>query len=359
VDVEINETSLAAFIDELQGMEKDADVMGAIGKYFRPNVLVERASKAISGLPKSWAEGGKRFVEQLHPVKGLQRGWRWASPVKNPRAMEGVKSDVLKAWGTEAPTRLKRTIFGGQSMKPIEMSSEELGRAGLLPGKAATLRHVQEMKELTNLLGKGDGVSEGAVRMVTPLIKTPSGPKGSMLQGSIGKGPGVWSRWFGGAGKEHLLRPEQRIRDIISSPGTTGEKVQAVAEQLSRAGWTGSSGVTKYMPVGSKSMIAGFGGMAVPSIVQAGKRGPVGPTGEGGVWERGLGEAGGTLGWIAGMPLGLLGSSGMWYGGQHGGQAVGRAIDRLRSGASVGQALTAPTPTEARQQLVNIARNYG
>ena len=106
-------------------------------------------------------------------------------------------------------------------------------------------------------------------------------------------------------------------------------------------------------------MMAGFGGAAVPGVVSAARGGPVGPTGEGGAFEQGLGTLGGTAGWIMGMPLGLAGSTGMWSGGEYAGQRVGRIVDRLRSGANLGTAVSAPTPTQAREQLVNIARHYG
>ena len=317
----VNETSLAAFIDELQVMEKEAGVMDAVGKYVRPGVLFERLSK----MPSSWGRGARRFVEQLHPVKGTKRALRWASPSTNPEMQSQLRVNMLKEYGAKVPQKMKKTVFGANKEKAVDLTAAQIQKRGLLPSRAETLRQVEHAKgEL--------------------------GPR---------EGPGLLSRYFGTASKEHLLRPNQAITEIIKGPGTSGEKVKAIAEQLSRSGWTGGGRVTKYLPLGTKGVITGFTAAEIPSIAQAAQQGSVGPTGEGGAFERGLGTAGGAAGWLMGMPLGFLGSSGMWYGGEEAGKNVGRVIDRLRGGASLGTALTAPSPTEAREQLVNIAQNYG
>lgn len=132
---------------------------------------------------------------------------------------------------------------------------------------------------------------------------------------------------------------------------------KGVAEQLSRGGWTGEGKYTKYLPVGNKGMMAGFGAAEIPGIVNAPA---ASPTGEGGRLERTGGLLGGTAGWMAGAgKMGVLPSMALWYAGSKAGTTAGRIADRLRAGGSVGQAFTAPSPEEARAQLGKIYQTYG
>lgn len=172
-------------------------------------------------------------------------------------------------------------------------------------------------------------------------------------------------------GGSHLFNPSVPLSQAAKQPGA----VRGVAEELSRRGWTGKGtsglripftkahiipkGFTKYLPVGQKGLMAGFGlGFGVPSIYQAYKRGPVGPTGEGGFAETGLGELTGNAAFIAAGRLGWIPGLAMYMGGSSLGGKAGRVIDRLRSGATLRQAISAPSPTEAQEQLANISENY-
>jgi hypothetical protein len=82
-------------------------------------------------------------------------------------------------------------------------------------------------------------------------------------------------------------------------------------------------------------------------------------TGEGGAVERGLGAALGTAGMIGGVGTGFLPGLALWYAGHKIGGGAGRLIDRMRAGATVPEAVMAPSPEEAQSQLQNIARYYG
>ena len=162
------------------------------------------------------------------------------------------------------------------------------------------------------------------------------------------------------AGTHHLNEP-QMLESIVRGEGNLPGKAKAVAEELSRRGWTGTGtvrgmGFTKYLPVGGKAQTVGLAGMAIPNIINAEK---ASPTGQDAAVERGLGEMGSNLGFIAGSGLGLVPMTGLWYAGMKGGSRLGRIVDRVRSGASIGDAVAAPTRPEAEKQLETINRYYG
>ena len=83
-----------------------------------------------------------------------------------------------------------------------------------------------------------------------------------------------------------------------------------MAEELSRRGWTGGGKITKYLPMGQKSLIAGLSAQAIPEIVNAP---PATRTGEGGRLEAGLGGLGSAAGMVSGMGLGLVPGTALWY----------------------------------------------
>jgi hypothetical protein len=156
----------------------------------------------------------------------------------------------------------------------------------------------------------------------------------------------------------HLAEPSTGFPAALKSPGFS--KVRALAEEASRGGWTGAGRATKYLPVGGKGLTAMFGLASLPGIIQAAKAGPVGPTGEGGLFEQGLGTLGGLAGFVLpGTRSGVLPLLGIGMGAQYLGGKLGRVLDRMRSGASVGTAVFAPSPAEARGQLENIQHYYG
>jgi hypothetical protein len=154
-----------------------------------------------------------------------------------------------------------------------------------------------------------------------------------------------------GRHQTYMAEPNVPLRHAYRQGGVKG-----LAEQLSRSGWTGETKYTKYLPVGGKAMIPGMTAMAIPGIVNAK---PASPTGEGGRLEKVLGEVGSTAGMVLTGGMGILPGTIGWGLAQKAGTRAGRVLDRLRSGATVNQALHAPSPTEAAAQLENIRKNYG
>jgi len=150
---------------------------------------------------------------------------------------------------------------------------------------------------------------------------------------------------------EHLLNPSQTLRGAWSSGGLKG-----AAEELSRRGITGGTRATKYLPVGQKVVLPAFSAAAIPEIVNAPKSTP---TGEGGAVERGLGEVAGLGGMVMTGGMGLMPAMGGWYLANKAGGRIGRVIDRVRAGGSMDQAINAPSPEQAQQQLARIQKHYG
>ena len=180
---------------------------------------------------------------------------------------------------------------------------------------------------------------------------------------------GYSKKWFGGArkklfGSEHLMQHVEKPQAFMGREGIlygqgakgVGGRIKATAEELSRRGWTGEGGATKYLPVGQKGLTAGLPLTAIPGIVNAPK---TNETGEGGALERTLGEVGSAGGFILSGGLGWVPGVGMTMAGGHLGSKMGRVLDRLRAGASLGTAVNAPSPTEAARQAATIQRYYG
>ena len=157
---------------------------------------------------------------------------------------------------------------------------------------------------------------------------------------------------------EHSERPAPIFGEggLVSKQQGLGGKTRATFEELGRRGWTGEGRITKYLPVGGKGITTGFAASAIPSVVNAPR---AERTGEGGALEAALGEAGGTLGFVGGGGLGLVTGLGASVGGHKAGSKLGRTLDRLRAGASLGEAWSAPSPTEAAAQIAKIQKHYG
>jgi len=246
----MNERTLQAFLDELEGMEKDA-FLGTIGRgarsagrwvASRPGALAGWAKKQ----PGEFVEAGKRM---LHPIKSTKAGWRSMTPAKELEHLRATKAPLSK------------------------------------------------IEEYTKGMGK----------------------------------------------------------HITEGPTAGAGRIQRAAEALSRRGWTGKGRATKYIPGWSqKGLYAGFGGLSAAEIARAAKKDPT-RTGEGGLFETGLGEGLGTAAFIAGTGgLGILPATAMWLAAQKGGSSAGRIIDRLRGGANIETAARAPSPTEANQMIQNL-----
>jgi hypothetical protein len=104
-------------------------------------------------------------------------------------------------------------------------------------------------------------------------------------------------------------------------------------------------------------MTLGSTALAAPEILESAKKEPT-ATGEGSFAETGLGEAAGLAGMVAGGRR-VLPSLALYMLGRGAGRGAGRLVDRMRGGADVGTAISAPSPEEAKQQLTNIYRHYG
>lgn len=189
-----------------------------------------------------------------------------------------------------------------------------------------------------------EGLQEGW-RHMTPRLRLRTDPKG----------------WREAA--PHLRKHVHDNIRLFGREGTlygTGAKgvnnrVKATAEELSRRGWTGEGGITKYVPIGGKSITTGFALSGIPSVVNAQK---ATPTGEGGALEHGIGETAGNLGFVLGSGLHPVIGLGTMMAGQYAGEKAGRILDRLRSGANLRTAVGAPSPTEAQEQISNIQKYY-
>lgn len=236
------------------------------------------------------------------------------------------------------PTKLSLTALGkvGRFSKGLFRGGEEAGRRVMSP-VSGMLKGWESMSPMTDVLEKTKALG----------FNTPS-QAGSKLKRS----PEKLKALLGGGGT-HLLSPSVSLSEAARVPSG---KITSVAEELSRRGWTGAGRATKYLPVGQKGLTAGFSALAVPDIVHANE---ATPTGEGAVLERGLGELGSVSGMLLGAGLGFVPAAGLWYGANTVGSRLGRILDRVRSGASFKDAVVAPSPTEAAEQLDTINRYYG
>jgi hypothetical protein len=257
--------------------------------------------------------------------------------------MADWRSSALKGLGAAgrriitAPGNLGRSIIKapgsiGKSLSKVPGEFQELGNRFLDPVK---------------------GLSRGwAENSPTQSLKVLKGPELHKLRKEL-KGAG--SHFQG----EKAYR-EESLGNILK--GTTkgvqeGGRLRATAEELSRRGWTGQGNASKYLPVGSKGLTVGLPlALSAPDVLHAPS---TTPTGEGGAFETGLGEALGTGGFITAGRLGMLPGMAAYLGARHVGGGLGRVIDRLRGGASLGTAVRAPSPTEATEQLENVQRYYG
>lgn len=246
------------------------------------------------------------------------------------------------------------------SVRSLNAFADELQKQALLGGVGRFL--ATEAKSIPQLakriVNPVKGLREGW-RAISPRgsltaaeikgIRAAASPEAVAKRGLVGR------QWHRLTEQSHLLE-DGRIaprRPVLLQSGPLGiQRLRAAAEELSRRGWTGRGAVTKYLPVGSKSWVTGMPLTAVSGIARAPKSTP---TGKGGTLEKALGEAGGAGGWILGSGLGPVTSIGASMGGQSAGSKLGRILDRLRSGATVGQAVSA-SPAKAVRQTAKIQR---
>lgn len=103
-----------------------------------------------------------------------------------------------------------------------------------------------------------------------------------------------------GEGWQHLGKPTQSLAKARQAGGAQG-----VLKELGERGWVGKGQYSKYMPVGSKSLVAGLPLAFAPAEL---KKGDPEFTGQGRA-ERAGRLAGETAGWVAGAPIGAAGGA--------------------------------------------------
>jgi len=230
--------------------------------------------------------------------------------------------------------------------------------------RAAAGRHhaTQTLEKLRDLARQQRQFAKGSDQWKALAQERENIVKGIREPGFLSKNLGTGQHLYRHTGREipltEIMRGKftgDRAKTLAREFAEKG-RLQMGAEELSRRGWTGASRVGKYLPVGTKGLTVGFGATAVPGIINAPSPSP---TGEGSTLERGLGELGSGAGIIMGSGIGLVPGIAAWYGAHKGGAVLGRILDRLRAGGSIGQAISAPSPEEAQSQLETIQRHYG
>lgn len=289
----------------LAGLGKEAGVGDAILGFGKKVITAPKnmASWVVKKGPQAMREGmigdaGSAGRRVLHPIAGLQKGWA---------SMSGTASRAEKLKGMRETLGKLRAEATAASAAKVPARANKATRA--------------KMRE--------------AVKKQQEVVKKQREAIKEFEANTAHLAPGMSKGW-GAAFK-------------------AGPK--GVAEELSRAGWTGKGQYTKYLPLSQKALMTGFAASEVPGIVNA----PAATrTGEGGALERAGGMLGGTAGWIASSGrIGLLPAAALWMAAQKAGTTVGRIADRMRAGASLGEAATAPSPQEAREQLAKIYQTYG
>lgn len=264
----------------------------------------------------------------------------------NEQGLDAFSDELQKLAGGATFFRRAGEILKNKLRHPSELGLRALGSIGRL-SKGVFSGGDEALKRMAHPV---EGLKEGW-RASSPLHEMRQKAKTlgfnsveEAAKSLQSKGNAKDYKDFMGGGGEHLLGTQ---------PGTG--RIRSIAEELSRQGWTGAGKRTKYLPVGNKAMMPGFAAMAIPDIVNAPE--PT-PTVGGGALETGLGELTGTLGMIAGTGVGLAPGLGMWHVARTAGGRLGRVLDRVRGGAGFKDALTAPSPQEAEEQLQNIQQYY-
>lgn len=275
-----------------------------------------------------------------------------ASRALSPERLDAFSDEMSKTAGIEAVGRLGKFLTGQVSSvgRGARAAGDLLipGRAGPTLSKGWRFFEPVEgrVQELTRELD-ASGVSwddfagrHGLPRDMREAVRQEMRQEAQQAKQQLPKlqqraqQEGAWagrSRYLGGTGSRGELRQAkgQAGKAHLSEEGvpltTAWRNPTQLAEELSRRGWTGRGGVTKYMPVGGKSWTAGFGAGLLPGAV-----GAKDPYGEGkGRFQR-LGEHAGTqAGFVAGLPTGLLGSFTTAELARRGLGAVGKGVDTV------------------------------
>lgn len=246
---------------------------------------------------------------------------------------------VILRRGVKPPLKAGLRLLGGigQTTKDLLGGTGEIANRLSHPieGMRTAWRESSPLPELTR---RAKELGYDTPQAAAAALKTTDPAKYEKL---MGKG------WVMPGAGEHLLHVDP-----------TAGKVRGLAERLSRSGWTGAGKATKYLPIGTKGLTVGFTAAGIPSVINAA---PATPTGEGGKAEAGLAEAATGLGTLlaTGGGIGIVPAMGLMMGGRAVGSRLGRVIDRVRAGASLPDAISAPSPTEAADQLAQIQKYYG
>jgi len=131
--------------------------------------------------------------------------------------------------------------------------------------------------------------------------------------------------------------------------------VKGLAEEASRAGWTGRGKITKYVPWGQKSWLTGFGGLGAYETATA-------P--EGKKLQTGLGELAGTGGWLlSGGLTKTLPTLAAFFGPSVAGGIVGGKLDRMMAASKLKELGLTPEQINSLNddqivQLLSLHRQY-
>lgn len=275
------------------------------------------------------------FVEELGELR--------KEAVSIPGILEGGRAVLSKLPFVKNPGRAAAMAHIGRQSRELIGTPMEIGSRLLHP--------IEGMKEGWKMMAPTNQIARKAQQMgfANPTEAISAIKKlGPEHQGKIKElvGSGLT-----GARHSAMLDPSTSLGTAWKSG-----KMKGLAEELSRRGWTGETKYTKYLPVGMKSWVPGFSAAAIPGIVNAP---PPGKTGEGSTLERGMGELGSAAGLVLTGGLGIIPGAIGWNLSQKAGRRAGRVLDRLRAGSSMDQAINAPSPTEAAQQLSRIEQTYG
>jgi len=159
-----------------------------------------------------------------------------------------------------------------------------------------------------------------------PLPPTMSKAEQIAHESAVAQAAGKPMPWYASGSHlaEHAALPVP-VSAILKGQAEGKGRVRALAEELSRRGWTGEGRATKYLPLGPKGLMVGTtAGLDVPYILSE----DPGPEGEGRVGKL-MSSAGGLAGMVAGGGLGFLPMLATWYGGSKAGEMLGRGLERM------------------------------
>ena len=213
------------------------------------------------------------------------------------------------ALGGFAPTILRDTHAAGEAAGNFVANPAKAVRQGWRAhSPVGGLRQGQDLGEVAKRV-RGDTAKEfrGAMRSAKEPGAVSKAWYGGKEQATAAREGATKKRW------SHLVDESGNPRTVgnwSNGPGLK-DKVQGVADELSRRGWTGKGtgalgGATKYLPVGAKGLTVGFGAMSAPTLYQA-------ATGEIPI-SAGVGELASNLGYVvapATKGLGMLGTLGL------------------------------------------------